>query len=82
MVAKVRERLEVSKQATQKIDGERLNLRKLNQLEIMKQYKTEITNSFAALENQSDGEDINRAWEKIKKKTCSRESRYVRIEAA
>jgi hypothetical protein len=25
-----------------------------------------ITNRFAALENLSDGEDINRAWENIK----------------
>ena len=31
----------------------------------MKQYQTEITNRFAALENLSDSEDINRAWENI-----------------
>jgi len=51
MVAKFRERLEVSKQAAQKFDGERFNLRKLNQLEVRKQYQTEITYRFAALEN-------------------------------
>jgi hypothetical protein len=34
MVAKVRERIEVSKQAAQKLDGERFNLRKLNELEV------------------------------------------------
>ena len=28
-------------------------------------YQTEITNMFAALENLSDDEDINRAWENI-----------------
>jgi len=33
VVAKVRERLAVSKQAAQKLDGERFNLRKLNELE-------------------------------------------------
>ena len=67
MAAKVRERLEVDKQAAQKIDGERFNLRKLNQLEVRKQYHFEITNNFAALENLSDGEDINVIWENIKK---------------
>ena len=51
VVAKVRERLAVRKQAAQKFDGGRFNLRKLNDLEIRKQYQTEITNRFAALEN-------------------------------
>ena len=46
MVAKVRERLAVSKQAALSFDGERVNLRKLNELEVRKQ--------FAALENLSD----------------------------
>ena len=58
MVAKVRERLAVSKQAAQRFDGERFDLRK--------QCQIEITNRFAALENLSDSEDINRAWENIK----------------
>jgi hypothetical protein len=61
MVAKVRERLAVSKQAAQKFDGERFNLRKLNELEVRKQYQIEITNRFAALENLSDCKDIYRA---------------------
>jgi len=34
VVAKVRERLAVSKQAVQKFDVERFNLRKLNELEV------------------------------------------------
>jgi len=37
VVAKVRERLAVSKQEVQKFDAERFNLRKLNQLEVRKQ---------------------------------------------
>ena len=49
VVAKVRERLAVRKQATQKSDGGRFNLRKLNDLEVRKQYQIEITNRFAAL---------------------------------
>jgi len=62
VVAKVRERLAVSKQATQKSDVERCNLRKLNELEVRKQYQIKILNRFAALENLSDSEDIhNRA---------------------
>jgi len=52
--------LEVSKQAAQKFDGERFNLRKLNKLEVRKQYQIEIMNRFAALENLSNGKDINR----------------------
>ena len=42
MVAKVRERLAVSKQEAQKSDGESFNLRKLNELEVRKQYQIEI----------------------------------------
>ena len=63
MVAKVRERLAVSKQAAQKLDREIFNLGKLNELQVSKQYQIEISNRFAALENLSDGDDINRAWE-------------------
>jgi len=62
VVAKVRERLAVRKQATQNFDGGRFNLRKLNDLEVRKQYQIEIKNRFAALENVSEKEDINRAW--------------------
>jgi len=60
MVGKVRERLAVSKQAGQRSDGERFNLRKLNELEVSKQYQIEITNS----------------WENIKEniKTSAKES--------
>jgi hypothetical protein len=56
----------VSKEAAQKFEGGRFNLRKLYQLDVRKPYQIEITNRFAALENLSDGEDINRAWENIK----------------
>ena len=56
----------VSKREAQRFDGERFNPRKLNELEVRKQYQIEIANRFVALENLSDGEDINRAWENIK----------------
>jgi hypothetical protein len=42
------------------------NQRKLNKLKVRKKYRFEIINKFAALENLSDGKDLNRAWEKIK----------------
>jgi hypothetical protein len=48
VVAKVRERLAVRKQAAQKFDGEKFNLWKLDDLEVRKQYRIEITNRFAA----------------------------------
>ena len=51
VVAKVRERLTISKQAAQNFCGERFNFRKLSELEITKQYHIEIRNRFAALEN-------------------------------
>ena len=64
--AEIRGRLAVSKQAAQRYDGERFNLRKVNELEVRKQYRNEIRNSFAALENLSEDENVNKAWENIK----------------
>jgi hypothetical protein len=66
VVAKVRERLAVSKHAAQKFDVERFNLKKLSELEARKQYQLKISNMFAALENLNVSEDMNRAWENIK----------------
>jgi len=39
-------------------------VRKLNELEVRKEYQIEITNRFVALENLGD-DDITRAWENI-----------------
>jgi hypothetical protein len=39
VVAKVWERLAASKQAAQKFDGERFNLRKLNEVEVKEKYQ-------------------------------------------
>ena len=66
MIAKVRERLALGKQAAQRFDRQRFNLRKLNEPEVREQYQIEFTNRFAALENLSNDEDINRTWENIK----------------
>ena len=75
----------VGKQAAQRFDGERFDLRKLKEQEVRKQYQIEITNRFAALENLSDDEDINRACENMKeniKTSARRESTAARIEGA
>jgi hypothetical protein len=76
VAAKVRETLAVSKQATQRFDGERFNPRKINELDVRKQYQIEITNMFAALENTSVDKDITRDWENIEEniKTSAKES--------
>jgi len=66
VIAKVRERLAVGKQAAQRFDRKRFNLRKLNEPEVREQYQIEITNRSAALENLNDDEDVNRTWENIK----------------
>ena len=49
---------------------ERFNLKKLNELEVTKQYQIELSNRFTALEN------LNKAWENIKEniKTSANES--------
>jgi predicted nucleotidyltransferase component of viral defense system len=57
---------QVSKQAAQKCDVERFNLRKLSELDVRKQYQIEITKQFAGLETLNDNKVINRAWENIK----------------
>jgi hypothetical protein len=62
----VRKRLAVSKRAVQKIDVERLNDKKLNEVDVKEQYQVTIRNRFAALENLEDSGDINRAWDSIR----------------
>jgi len=58
--------LAVSKHATQDLFAEKFNPRKLNELEVTKQYQIEISNRFGVPENLSDSEDINTAPENIK----------------
>jgi hypothetical protein len=47
-VAKFRERLEISKQPTQKLHMERFNLKKFNEVEGKEKYRIKISNRFAA----------------------------------
>ena len=71
----------VSNHVVQNLDRETYNLGKLNVLKVMKQYQIAIINRFAALENLSDNEDINRAWKNFKEtiKTSAKESLGLRV---
>jgi len=75
-VGKVTGRLAVSKQAAQTLDVERLNLRKLSELEVRKKYQIKISNRLTALEILNDSENINRACENIEEniKTSAKEN--------
>jgi len=77
--AQVREILAVIKQAAQKFDVESFNLRKLNELEFRKEYQIAISKRCAALENLSDSEDINRAWENTEENIKTSAMKRVRL---
>ena len=63
---KIQGNIAASVQAVQKFDAARFYLRKLNKLEVRKQYQIKNSDNFAVLDNLIDDEDINRAWENIK----------------
>jgi hypothetical protein len=48
VVAKVRERLTVSKQMVKKTDVERFNLKQLNEEKVIEQYQVTIKNTFSS----------------------------------
>jgi hypothetical protein len=66
VVVKVRERLAVNKQRSQRFHLERFNLKKLNEVEGKEQVRVEVSNRFAALEDLDAEVEINSAWESIK----------------
>jgi uncharacterized protein YaaR (DUF327 family) len=66
VVAKVRERLAVNKQRSHRFDMERFNLKKLNDVEGKEQFRVEVSNRFAALEDLDAKVEINSAWEMIR----------------
>jgi hypothetical protein len=68
VVAKVRERLVVSKRAAQKVDMERFNIKMLKKGDVKEQYQFTVRNKFPVLENLEDNGDINRAWDNIREK--------------
>jgi hypothetical protein len=75
VVAKVRERLVVSKRAAEKIDTERFNVKKLNERDVKEQYQITIRNKSAVLENLENSGDSIRGNIKV----SAHESRLLRI---
>jgi endonuclease/exonuclease/phosphatase family metal-dependent hydrolase len=75
VVAKVRERLAVSKRAAQQVGMKRFNVKKLNKGDVKEQYEVTIRNKFAALENLEDSGDINRAWDSLERTSQFRPKR-------
>jgi hypothetical protein len=61
---KLREKISVTKQARQKFDVERFDLKKLDDVEVQEKYQVEISNRFAGLESLDESFDINNAWAK------------------
>jgi hypothetical protein len=66
VVAKVRERLAVNKQGSQRFYMERFNLKTLNDVEGKEQLRVEVSNRIAALEDLETEVEINSAWETIR----------------
>jgi hypothetical protein len=75
-MAKLRESISVSKRETQKFDVERLDLKKLDDVEVKEKYQVEMSNRFEALESLDESFDINNAWESIREniKTSSKDN--------
>jgi hypothetical protein len=66
VVTKVRERLSANKQRSQKFQMEKLNLKKLNDVEGKEKNRVEVSYRFAALEDVDAEVDINSARETIR----------------
>jgi hypothetical protein len=67
-VAKLRERISVSKRARHKFGLERFDLRKLDDVEVKEKFQVEISSRFAVLESLDESFDINNTWESIRGK--------------
>jgi hypothetical protein len=59
VVAKVRKRLAVNKQTMHRLLMKRFNFKKLNEVEGKKQYRAEVSNRFAPLEDLVAEVEIN-----------------------
>jgi hypothetical protein len=68
VVAKVRERLAVNKQRSERFDLERFSLKKLSDVESKEQYRVRVSNRFAALEDLDAEVEINSAWEMVRER--------------
>jgi hypothetical protein len=66
VMAKPTEKLAVNKERSHIINMERFNLKKLNETEGKEQFRVEVSNRFAALEDLDTEVEINSAWETIR----------------
>jgi hypothetical protein len=66
VVAKVRERLAVNKQRTQRFHTEKFDVKKLNERECKVKYRVEMLNRFATLDDLDVEVKINNPWEIIR----------------
>jgi hypothetical protein len=66
VATKVRETPRVNKETAHRFHMERFSLKKLNEVEGKEQYRVEISNRFASMENLGTEVDINGAWENIR----------------
>jgi hypothetical protein len=75
-VAKLRERISVSKRARQNFNLEGFDVKKLDDVEVKKKYQVEISNRFTALESLDESFEIDNAWESIREniKTSAKEN--------
>jgi hypothetical protein len=62
VVAKLRERISVSKRARQKFDLERFYLRKLYDVEGKEKYHVENSNRYATSDNSDESLETRRVW--------------------
>jgi hypothetical protein len=61
VVAKLMERISVSKRVRKNFDLERFDLKKLSDIEVKEKYQVEISNKFAALESYDESFEFNNA---------------------
>jgi hypothetical protein len=65
VVVKVSNRLTVNKQISHSLHTERINRKKLNDVEGKEQFRVEVSHRFVALEDLDTEVEINSAWETI-----------------
>jgi hypothetical protein len=67
VVAKIRERLAVNKQRSHRFVMKRFNLKKLNDVECKEQFRVEVSNRFAALDDLDAEAEINSAGKRLER---------------
>jgi hypothetical protein len=66
VIVKVRDILALNNQRLHRFHMERFNLKKLNKVEDEEQFRVEVSNRFAALEDLDAEAEINSAWETVR----------------